>query len=130
MNGWKAGIRGCSNFTTALIGAYDARIVFSYFIKQFKCVEIYHFSTIDYFSVKLAPVVKLIQYYLCEKESQFFVRHVSDIWYSQSLQSVCGSQAVEHSERLTPNSNIHCYKLLLRVLKDNPERTTSCERYL
>ena len=72
-------------------------------LQQFKCVENFHFSTIDYFSVKLAPVVKLVQYYLCEKGSRFFVRHVSDIWYSQSLQPVCGgSQAVEHSERYYP----------------------------
>ena len=85
-----------------MLGAYDARIDFPCFNKQFKCVEDSHFSTIDYFSVKLAPVLKLTQYYLCEKGSQFFVRHVSDIWYSQSLQSVCGSQALEHSERYYP----------------------------
>ena len=35
-----------------------------------------------------------------KKGCQFFVRHVSDIWYSQILQSVCyGSQAVGYSER-------------------------------
>ena len=42
-----------------MLGAYDARIVFPCFNKQFKCVENSHFSTIDYFSVKLAPAVKL-----------------------------------------------------------------------
>ena len=95
-----------------MLGAYDARINFPYFNKQFKCVESSHFSANDYFSVKLAPVVKLIRYYLCEMGSQFFVGHVSDISYSQSLQSVSGSQAVKHSERYHPDSNIHCYKLL------------------
>ena len=37
-----------------------------------------------------------------EKGCQFFLRYVSDICYSQSLQSICGSQAVEHSERHYP----------------------------
>ena len=80
-----------------MLGAYDAGIVFPCFNKQFKCVENSPFSTIDYFSVKLSSVVKFIQYHLCEKGSQFFVQHVSDICYSHSLQSVCDSQAVEHS---------------------------------
>ena len=52
-----------------MLGAYDARIVFPCFNKQFKYVESSHFSTIDYFSIKLATVVKLIQYYLCENGS-------------------------------------------------------------
>ena len=47
-----------------ILGAYDARIVFPCVNKQFKCVENSNFSTIDYFSVKLAPVEKLIQYYI------------------------------------------------------------------
>ena len=71
-----------------MLGVYDARIVFPCFNKQFKCVENSHFSTIDYFSAKLALVVKLIQYYLCEKGSHFFVQHFSDIWYSQSLRTI------------------------------------------
>ena len=93
-----------------MLGAYDARIVFPRFNKQFKRVENSHFSTIDYFSVKLAPIVKLIQYYLCEKESQFFTSQTFGTHrvYNQSV--VVKRSSIQCD--ITPDSNIHRYKLL------------------
>ena len=70
-----------------MLGAYDARIVFPCFNKQFKCVENSHFSTIDYFSLKLTPVVKLIQYYICVKREVNFSYDTSQTFgtHAQSL---------------------------------------------
>ena len=75
--------------------AHVTQIIFPCFNKRFKCVENSHFSTTDYFSVKLSPTAKLIQYYLLEKGS-----HIS---HRGQPYRVCklvyyGSQAVEHSE--------------------------------
>ena len=47
---------------------------------------------------KLRLAAELTVLFREKKGCQFSVRHVSDIGYSQSLQSIyCGSQAVEHS---------------------------------
>ena len=95
-----------------MLGAYDARIVFLCFSKQFNCVDNSHFSTIDYFSVKAAPVVKLIQSYLCEKEVNFsydtFQTCVTHRVYNQSV--VVKRSSIQSDT--TPNSNIHRHKLL------------------
>ena len=98
-----------------MLGAYDARIFFPCFNKRFKCVENSYFSTIDYFSVKLAPVVKLIQYYLCEKgffsssydTSQTFGTHR---FYNQTVVLIVKRSSIQSN--ITPNSNIHRCKLL------------------
>ena len=49
---------------------------------------------------RIASAANLQYTFARKKGCQFFVRHVSDIWCSRSLQSVCcGSQAVEYSQR-------------------------------